>query len=175
MLNLYLLRHAKSSLTGIFAGDFDRPLSGRGRRVAPLVARNMAARGLSPELVLCSPARRARETLDAMSKDLPNDAQILFEDALYGGTADDYLALVRTHGESAGAVLLIGHNPAVEDLAHLLVGSGAAAAHGPSATAMAEKFPTAALAHIAFDLADWSKLAPGSGRLVSFIKPSDLS
>jgi phosphohistidine phosphatase len=174
MLNLYLLRHAKSSRTGIFAGDFDRPLSGRGRRAASLMAKHMAAHGLSPELVLCSPARRARETLDAMSKDLPKDAQILFEDALYGGTADAYLTLVRAHGESAGAALLIGHNPAIEDLADLLVGYGEEAARGPSATATAEKFPTAALAHIAFDIADWSKLTPGSGHLVSFIEPSDL-
>jgi len=170
MLNLYLLRHAKSSRTGIFAGDFDRPLSARGRSAAQLMARHMAARRLSPELVLCSPARRTRETLDAMSKDLLKGAQILFEKELYGGTASDYLALVEQHGRTAGAVLLIGHNPAAEELASLLVGSGEAVARA----AMAEKFPAGALAHIAFDLADWSKLTPGLGRLVSFTRPRDL-
>jgi len=174
MLNLYLLRHAKSSWSGLFVADFDRPLSGRGRRAARLMADHMAEKGISPDLVLCSPARRTRQTLDALSKGLPQGARTLFETDLYGGGAGDYLALIKQHGGSAGAILLIGHNPAIEQLATLLVGGGGEAAHGPSATAMAEKFPTAALAHIVFEGADWSDLAPGSGRLVSFIKPSDL-
>lgn len=170
MLNLYLLRHAKSSRAKLFARDIDRSLNDDGRRAAALMANHMAANGISPRLVLCSPARRTRQTLEAVSERFDEGARVLFEDALYGGSADTYLALLKQHGEAADGVLVVGHNPAIEDLAHLLVGSGEAAARA----AMAESFSAGALAEIGFDLAAWSDIAPGSGSLAAFTRPRDL-
>ena len=174
MLNLYLLRHAKSSRDDALAADYDRPLNARGRRAARHMAEHMAEKGLFPALVLCSPSRRTRETLEALSAEMLKQARILFEEPLYGGSAPTYLALLGTRGQTAGEVLLIGHNPAIETLALRLVGSGEEAGQGLSTAAMAEKFPTGALAHIAFDVADWSEVAAGSGRLVSFTRPREL-
>lgn len=170
MLNLYLLRHAKSSWSRFLVPDINRPLNGRGRRAARVMADHMAEMKISPDLVLCSPARRTRQTLEVLSKRLPEGAQTLFESGLYGSGADGYLEVIKEHGGSAQTILLIGHNPAMEELAALLVGGGDEAAQAD----MDEKFPTAALAHIAFETAAWSDLAPGSGHLVSFIKPREL-
>lgn len=170
MLELYLLRHAKSSWRTPFAADFDRPLSGRGRRAARRMAGYMGEKGILPDLVLCSPARRTRQTLKALSAEVTGKARMLFEPQLYGGSAETHLALIGERGGTAGKLLLIGHNPALETLALLLVGSGEEAARA----ALAEKFPAGALAHIAFDAADWSEAAPGSGRLVAFVSPREL-
>ena len=170
MLNLYLLRHAKSSRAKLFARDIDRSLNDDGRRAAALMANNMAAKGISPQLVLCSPARRTRQTREVLSERLGEGARVLFEDALYGGGADGYLAPIKQHGEAAGGVLVVGHNPAIEELAGLLVDSGEAAARA----AMAESFSAGALAEIGFDLAAWSDIAPGSGSLAAFTRPGDL-
>jgi len=170
MLNLYLLRHAKSSRGGVFTADFERPLSAHGRRDAQALARHMAARRLRPDLILCSPSKRTRETLAPLAAGIAKDARALFEDSLYGGAAAAYLALIQQRGEGAGAVLLIGHNPAIAALALLLIGGG----DNEARAAMAAKFPTCALAHITFELADWSSVATGAGDLSAFIRPRDL-
>ncbi len=168
MLNLYLLRHAKSNWAKPLAADFARKLTARGRRAARRMADHMAAQGLCPTLILCSPARRTRETLAALATDA--NAEILFEDTLYAGSAGDYLALITAHGGKANEVLVIGHNPAIEELALLLAGGGDKTALAE----LAEKFPTAALAHIAFEVDDRFKLTARSGRLVAFERPREL-
>ena len=165
MKTLYLLRHAKSSWDDPALDDFDRPLSGRGQKAAPLVGRYMAERGWQPDLALVSPAVRARDTWSLASAELPAPVETRFEPAIYMALPGDLLTLLR-ETDAPGSVILIGHNPGLEDLAARLAGPGS----DPRARArMAEKFPTTALAR--FDVA---ALEPGAAILTDFIRPKDL-
>ena len=116
---LYLLRHAKSSWEQTGLADHDRPLAGRGRRAARAITRHLEQHGVVVDLVLCSTARRARETLAGIEPAL-GAADVRYEPGLYGAGAGELLE--RLHGVAGdiGAVMLIGHNPAIEQLAHAL-------------------------------------------------------
>jgi len=153
---LHLLRHAKSSWDEPWSNDAERPLAPRGRRAAARIGRHLREAALAPDLVLCSPARRARETLERLG--LPVPARI--EPALYGASAGALLALARALPPEHHEVLLIGHNPSLEEL-------------GPLRTALAAKYPTGALATFALP-GSWAALDAGGARLEAFIRPRDL-
>src|SRR5262245_6241843 len=116
MKHLYLLRHAKSSWKDTSLPDHDRPLAGRGRRAAKAIAGHLREQGIEPELVLCSTARRARETLERIEPALGASALCL-EDELYAAGAPALLERLRSVPDPVGSVMLIGHNPALEELA----------------------------------------------------------
>jgi phosphohistidine phosphatase len=164
MKRVYLLRHAKSSWKHDELADRDRPLAGRGRRAAKAIAEHMRAQELKPELVLCSTARRARETLERIEPALGR-APVRLEAELYGASARELLARLRRLPDVVGSVLVIGHNPAIHELASELAGP---------APELAGKFPTAALATLAFDGWDWSELGPEATELVELTRPRDL-
>lgn len=167
MTTLYLLRHAKSSRDDAAIADFDRPLNARGRAAATLVAGLLRTRGIRPPLVLCSPARRTRETCAALAESLAG-AELCFDGELYAAHRDRLLARLRRCPGGCATVMVIGHNPGLEDLARLLTGP----ADGAAAAAMRQKFPTAALAVL--DCPAWSELGPGRCTLREFIRPVDL-
>ena len=169
MKTLLLLRHAKSSWDNPGGRDFDRPLAPRGRRSAPLIGFHLRDRQLLPDLVLCSTARRARETYDLMAAAV-GGAEIRFEQALYLATPATLLRLVRTVPASVDRLLVVGHNPGMEQFAAQLAGGGDAAA----LDRLAAKFPTTGLAILTFPGADWASIAPGTGQLESFVTPRDL-
>jgi phosphohistidine phosphatase len=177
MLTLSLLRHAKSSWDKPGLDDYDRPLAKRGKKAAPEIGAALAAMGLRPDLVLCSGAVRARETLDLVLPKLgPPPPEIVYDDAIYMATPATLLARLRaiaasTEWGTPRHVLLVGHNPGMEELALLLIGSGAA----DDTARMAEKFPTAAVAVVAFNAEDWSGIKPGAGRLEHFLTPKGLA
>jgi len=165
---LYLLRHGKSSWAESGVADFDRPLNQRGRAACDLIGRAMAERGYNPDLVLCSPSRRTRETLDRVLPHLKTAPSVAIVADLYEPPSRDYLPALARYGDTAAAILLVGHNPTAHATALALVGSGPASAR----KALAEKFPTAALAAIDFPSAlDWQALSPGSGHLAGFLTP----
>lgn len=174
MRRLYLLRHAKSSWAkpGCDQGpdDFDRPLNDRGRKAARLMAKHMAKAGIRPALVLCSAARRTRETWDIVEKRLEG-VPVSIEDGLYA--ASKGILLDRLHGldDHLKSVLLIGHNPGLERLAAYLAGH-----HGePEALArLADKFPTGGLAVLECKAAQWAELDAGTSRLAALVRPRDL-
>ncbi|MGH6913005.1 MAG: SixA phosphatase family protein, partial [Geminicoccales bacterium] len=141
MKALLLLRHAKSSWDEPGLREIDRPLTGRGRKAAARMGRLLAERGLIPDLIVCSPARRARETYDALAPALDADPELRFEDGLYLAEPAGLLRLTQALPDTARTVLLIGHNPGLERFAGRLAGSAA----GDSLRRMAAKFPTAAL------------------------------
>ena len=170
MRRLLLLRHAKSSWADERHDDFERPLAPRGVRAAEAMADFLAREGLAPELVLCSAARRAVETWRRMAGRLEVKPKGLVEAALYLAGSEALLDRVRRVPDDHATVMLIGHNPGMETLARMLSGSGDRTAR----RRMAEKFPTAALAVIDFDVARWAELAPGEGRLARFVTPKDL-
>ena len=170
MKTLYLVRHAKSSWADPGLRDFDRPLAPRGRRAAPAVGAYMEQEGLIPDLVLCSTARRARETWALLSTMLSTEPEVIETDLLYGAGPGRMLEEVRLNGQSADAVMIVAHNPGMEDLATALSGSGPA----ELLDRLHRKYPTAALAVIEFDVPTWSDVAPGTGHLAHFVRPRDL-
>ena len=172
MLRLMLLRHAKSSWTDPGLDDHDRPLNPRGQKSAPLIGRFMHAHKLLPDLVLCSPARRARDTWKLTSAELRASPRLLMEDALYDfGNGGRILDTVRGKADSAKSVLVVGHNPSIERLAQRLIGKGDAKLR----RRMAEKYPTGALAVITFETDAWDKAEDGKGTLAYFTRPRDLT
>ncbi|CAN7619342.1 SixA phosphatase family protein [Mesorhizobium sp. LjRoot246] len=168
MKQLLLLRHAKSSWDGPDLDDFDRPLAERGLKAARLMGRELAARGWLPDLVLVSAARRTRDTWRLVAAELPTHPRIAFIEALYGASAKDILSQVHQTDPSCGSLLVIGHNPGLEDLARQLAGPGS---ETNARKKLEEKFPTAALARFVFE-GDWSGLS--STRLTHCLRPKDL-
>ncbi len=165
MHQLLLLRHAKSSWDDANQPDRDRPLNQRGRQAAARVRSAMRDLGLAPDLVLVSSARRTRETLEALEP--WTDTPLVEEmDALYLATAGQLMDAIRDVAETVRSVLVIGHNPGMHDLALTLLSD----ATGPVARDLAVGFPTAALAEFSIGSA-WSRLTPGSGRLIRFLTP----
>lgn len=163
---LHLLRHAKSSWDEEGLDDFDRPLNDRGRCACAALATHLADESVAPDLVLCSPSRRTRETLEAIESSL-GGPRAEFPDRLYGAGAGAISEIVAALPAGASAAMLIGHNPGIEEAALRLARSGA------DLETMRAKYPTGALATIAFDVEEWHEA--GSGVLSSFVRPRDLA
>jgi len=170
MLTLSLLRHAKSSWDDPALEDFDRPLSKRGATAAPRMGAYMAARGIAPDLVLCSPAVRARQTLDLVLPHLSGGPTVVYADGFYLAASSVLLARLRKVEDKVAHVLIVGHDPGIQGLALELSGSG----KGEALKALGRKFPTAALAVIRFKGDDWAKVEEGRGRLDLFVTPKSL-
>jgi phosphohistidine phosphatase len=167
--HLMLLRHAKSSWDDASCPDHDRPLTARGRRGAELVGRHLRELKTRPTLVLCSSARRARETLEGIAPALGDEVEVLVERELYGATGGQLLDRLRQVPRHTSSVMAIGHNPGLEDLATTLAGGG----DTDALDRMARKFPTAALA--TFEVpGTWRQLAPGTATLVAYVVPREL-
>ena len=175
MLTLLLLRHAKSSWDDPGLADYDRPLAKRGKKAAPEIGAALAAKGLRPDLVLCSSAVRARETLELVLKALgPPAPEVRYDEELYMAAPAILIARLRKHMADPASpqhVMLVGHNPGFEELARMLAGSGG----GDDCARLAEKFPTCSVAVIAFDADSWSAVEAGAGRLAHFLTPKHLA
>jgi phosphohistidine phosphatase len=154
---LHLLRHAKSDWSEAGLADHDRPLNKRGKQARKVVAEHV--RGWDVDLIVCSTAQRARETVKPIVTAL--DCPIRYDDAVYGATADDLLAVARALPDGDDTVLLVGHNPTMEDLTELLCGTS-------------PEYPTAALGSITLAIDHWNEIAPNLGTLAAFVTPSDL-
>ncbi len=159
---LALLRHAKSSWDDSSLADQDRPLSPRGRRAAKRLGRYLRHEGFAPDLVLCSPAARTRQTLDRL--ELDDGVDVLVEEKLYGASADELLHCVQAIPDRVSTALVIGHNPGIEDLAICLSGQ----------PARLEPFPTGAFAELHVAAGAWSRLSAGGAVLHSFVTPREL-
>jgi phosphohistidine phosphatase len=166
---LTLLRHAKSGWDTPALRDFDRPLNARGRRAARAMGREMRRLGLEFDLVLASPAARVTETLTELAQGYGGAVDTQFDETIYLAPVETLLALVRATDDSDARLLLVGHNPGMEQLALLLSEAGALRDE------VAAKYPTAGLAEIGFDVAHWGDVAPGEGRLARFIRPRELA
>ncbi len=170
MLTLCLFRHAKSSWDDPGQTDAERPLNVRGRKAAVAMGRYIAAEGLLPDRILCSTAVRTRETVARAFAGVAGAPDPELIDAIYLAPAERLLDLVRKLPAAAERVMIVGHNPGLQDLALGLVASGT----DDAVARLAEKLPTAALVVITFEAASWRVVAPRSGRLKRFITPRDL-
>jgi phosphohistidine phosphatase len=165
-----LLRHAKSDWPDV--ADQARPLAKRGRHDAPAVGRWLAARGYLPDVVVCSTARRTRQTWELIAPELGGSPSVTFEPRAYDASALTLLYLARELPDRYRTALLIGHNPAISELASSLAGppqDAPPAEAGPPRLS----FPTAAVAVLEF-AGDWPALAPGEARLEAFTAPAEL-
>lgn len=165
MLRLILLRHAKSAWPQGVA-DRDRPLGPRGRANAPSIGAYMAAYDLIPALALISPSRRTLETWTEATRDWTRAPALAFEEAIYEAPAARLLALIQQQSE-ASPLMLVGHNPGMEELAALLL-----APH--ERARLPGKYPTAALCVIDLPADDWPDVKPRTGTLERFVTPRSL-
>jgi phosphohistidine phosphatase len=163
---LYLLRHAKSSWADPTLADHERPLAPRGRRDAKRIAKHLRRLGYEPELILCSSAVRTRETLELLRSAVPASAVNIEED-LYAASHDELFARLRLVPDAVVSVMLIGHNPGLQQLALEL------ASAGDELERLAARFPTAALATFAL-AKSWSRLAPADATLEAYVVPKQL-
>jgi len=168
---LGLLRHAKSDWSDFNQRDFDRGLNGRGELGAALMGQHIRDHGVRWDHLLASPAARVRATLAASGLERVVKGPVQWQERVY---LADSVTLMELLGQVAGdpaSVLLMGHNPGLQELIFELAGYEAP---DPLSAAAAQKFPTAAFAVLELDVAGWADLRPGCGRLVHFARPRDL-
>lgn len=158
MKTLLVLRHAKSSWDEPGLRDFDRPLNGRGLRAAPLVGRYMRRQKIAPELILCSPALRARETVALVREAARLDAPLRFDERIYEASAERLCEVISQIEERVNQAMLVGHNPGLEQLIFYF-------------TNEEKRMATAALAQVTLDVEKWGKTRAGCGRLDWLVKP----
>jgi phosphohistidine phosphatase len=170
MLTLSLLRHAKSSWNNPTLPDQDRPLATRGVNDAPLMGRAMAERGIDPDLVLCSSARRTRDTLSLVLPELKVEPEVVYKDELYHASPAEMLHMLNEVPPSASRLLIVGHNPEIQAFALDLVGAGPKHYRDR----LEEKYPTAGLAVINFTSGSWKGVMVNSGSLNLFLSPKEL-
>ncbi len=162
MKTLFLLRHAKSSWQDASLPDFERPLNERGQRAAPLIGNFMRRQKLHPQLILCSPAERARQTIALVQEAAALKAELRYDERIYEATVARLRAVVSQIDEKASRALLVGHNPGMEELLQFLTGE-------------VRHFPTAALAHITLNIERWADVQEQSGELVRLVRPKELA
>ncbi|HTV68756.1 MAG TPA: histidine phosphatase family protein [Rhizobiaceae bacterium] len=167
MSRLFLLRHAKAGWAEPGMRDFDRPLDATGRADADAIGAVLSASALKPDLIVCSSAKRARETLEGVAPHLAPGSRTVFTDGLYSTDAAGYVDVIHEYGK-ADAMLLIGHNPMMEDVAFALYDGGEQNAKD----ALITGFPTSGLAVIRFPNG-LANAAPGKGYLEAFYTPAD--
>jgi phosphohistidine phosphatase len=170
MKSLHLLRHAKSSWDDPVERDFDRPLNGRGHRAARRMGEWLKESGLAFDLVLASPALRIRQTIEGVEAGLGARLQAQFDKRIYMASAASLFDLVRETPDSVQALLLVGHNPGLEDLLLL-------ATEGETSALRAEaerKYPTATFSTLTLPVASWTAVAEGGANLTRFVRPRDL-
>jgi phosphohistidine phosphatase len=166
---LTLLRHAKSDWDDPAQRDFDRGLNARGKRAAALVGSHLRSGGAVFDHVVASPAIRVVETLAELATGYGSTLAPVWDRRIYLASAVTLLDVVQEAPADATRVLLVGHNPGLEDLALWLVPESAQ----PPRVALEAKYPTATIAEIVFE-GGWRDLVPGSARLARFVRPRDL-
>ena len=161
MRTLYLLRHAKSSWKDENLADFDRPLAGRGRRACETVGKFLKSEGITLDLVLSSPAVRARETIDQVLRAAKLRPELRYDERIYEASAAKLLDVVSQIENDYKTVALVGHNPGMQELLQVLTGE-------------ADEFPTATLAQIVFKSVKWAEAGTKKGHLEWIVRPKQL-
>jgi phosphohistidine phosphatase len=161
MKRLFVMRHAKSSWNDANLADFDRPLNDRGLEAAPFMGRLMARRKFTPDVILSSPAKRARQTAELVKESAGWNAEVRFNDAIYEASPITLSRVVADLPNDVSSVMVVGHNPGMEGFIRVLTGR-------------IEAMSTAALAVIDLAIDEWSQIGAGTGRLVEVIRPKEL-
>jgi phosphohistidine phosphatase len=154
-----LLRHAKSGWKDNSLRDFDRPLKKKGKQTAKLVGKLIAHSGYQPDIVLSSPAKRAKKTAKLVKKHSHHNGPVHYVDTFYMGQPGDYIHALRSLSDEINSVMLVGHNPGMEDLLCLLAGKFST-------------LSTGALAILELELSHWSDFSSSTvSKLIQFVDP----
>jgi len=157
---LYLVRHANSSWAEMHLSDFDRPLNKRGLHDAPMMGNRLRKRGVKPEIILCSPAERTRQTAELLIREFGGTMEMVqFDDRIYEASPETLLELIRTLPDTCSSAMLIGHNPSIGYLVHQLSETGI------------ERMPTCAIANLEVETGNWKNIDSCPIRLVDFYYP----
>lgn len=162
MKTLFIMRHAKSSWDDESLSDFERPLNQRGLKTAPFMGKLMRTRNFIPDLIVSSPAERAKQTAQLVKVSGKFSAKIRFEDKIYEANTSALLDILSEIEGKFEKVLIVGHNPSFESLVRILTGES-------------EQMPTAALAKISLGIDSWAEIFPKSGKLEIFLRPKEIA
>jgi phosphohistidine phosphatase len=162
LLELLIMRHAKSDWGAGLASDLERPLARRGTKAAKRMGKLLTGIGAAPDLILSSPAVRARTTAELANSAGGWNAPMEIVPAFYGGSCEDVIEAIRTAPVSAARILVAGHEPTWSDLVSVLIGGAAVA------------MPTAAVACLAVPGQAWPRLGPGGAELQWHVTPAML-
>ncbi len=160
MKTLFIMRHAKSSWDDSNLSDFERPLNNRGLKTAPLMGEVMLKNNFTPEIIVSSPAMRARQTAELVKDSAAFEADILFDERIYEASAMSLLEVVSGIADEYTSAMIVGHNPGFENLVRVLTGK-------------IEPMPTAALAVIDLEINSWKEINAETGDLRKFILPKE--
>ena len=172
MKRLFLLRHAKATPAEPSVEDFDRTLMLSGMQDAAAMARYLRKTDYRIEMIFCSAAARTTQTAELVLQELVADIE--YRDALYLADPGKILAAVRAAPAGLSSLMVVGHNPGLEECAAGLAREPVRRQERARHEALEEKFPTCALAILDFDVGRWRDVAQGSGKLVDFVRPKDL-
>ena len=171
MKTLTILRHAKSGWEDLGLRDFDRPLSAKGQRAAQVVGRKLRTMDLAFDRVVASPAVRVTETLEHVARGYGRDLAPHWDRRLYLASVASLLDVIHEQSDGVAHLLLVGHNPGLEELVLALVPPGPA---DTRRAAVEDKFPTASVAVMTFPAEHWPDIAIGAATLTQFVRPRDL-
>lgn len=172
MKRLFLLRHAKAQPADGSTEDFDRTLLLSGMQDGAQMARYLRKSEYRIDLILCSSSARTTQTAELVLHQV--EAEIEYRDNLYLASAAKILAAVRGAPADVSALMVVGHNPGMEDCAGQLAREPVRRKERARHEALEEKFPTCALAILDFDVNRWRDIEPGAGKLTDFVRPKDL-
>lgn len=162
MKTLYLMRHAKSSWENSGLTDFDRPLNERGLSVAPFIGETIRKRDLLPEVIIASPARRAKQTAELVKSAAQIDAELRFDGRIYAAGTSELLDVAMELGDEFASAMLVGHNPGFENMVRVLTGEY-------------ETMPTASIAVIDLEIEKWCDIFVECGILRALLRPKELN
>jgi phosphohistidine phosphatase len=163
MKTILLFRHGKSSWKDASLADHDRPLKKRGKRDAVNMGEVLVMNDLIPDSILCSTAKRAKDTVKYLLESIPYDGEVTFARDLYHGYIDDFIELLKNGSHEIECVMVVGHNPGLEEFLATL-------------TEIEQWLPTAAIAQVRLDISQWQELDEYSqGELVNLWRPRELT
>lgn len=172
MKRLFLLRHAKAQPADGGTEDFDRTLMLSGMQDGAAMARYLRKNDYTIQTILSSSSARTTQTTELVLHELT--AEVEYREALYLAEPAKILAAVRAAPASVSSLMVVGHNPGLEETATLLAREPVRSKERARHEALEEKFPTCALAILDFDVGRWRDVLQGTGRLVDFVRPKDL-
>jgi phosphohistidine phosphatase len=171
MKTVLLLRHAKSDWGNPGLADFDRPLAKRGLEDAPRMGEVLAQFDCVPDKILSSPAQRAKQTAELVAKACGYRKTVQWQESFYGAGSEDLIAALHGLPNTVERVLLVGHNPTMEETVAVLSAPSPPTADDEWAEGWAIKIPTAGLVCLNFEIMEWAELEPGDGVMQWFIIP----
>lgn len=171
MKRISLLRHAEAADKSPSITDRERPLTARGREDSTLIGDFLAKSPQRPDLALCSPSVRTRETLERVQARLPEALEVMIDAAIYGASEEELLAAIKALPDGFTHVLVVGHNPEFHAFALKLAGPGSDAG---ALRQLGNGFAKGALASFELDISAWPAAEFGGGRLTAFTRPADL-